>query len=755
MAWCEKTGQGPATLWDMWTMLLPVGRRTSARRSCARSAPTPSSPRRRCSSASSSPTSSTPPRNQFVPRLDSPGQQAPEAHRPAEARRDPPPPGLALDRRRDPKPRRARRLRLGRRVRRGLGEGAAPVHPPHGPPRADPPAGAARGRSARGSRSRSTRRTCSSPATFARMLAMDRSAGLECTAAWQSLGQIEDRDLRSIDPQPAPPPLRLLARRRRRARDDAAAPDRLRRRRPRRPGRPRAAADHPRRADQPAELPLRLLVDRGRRAGSRRSSRRRCRWSRTTRGSSATSRTSASAAPTTPGRSRRPTGSPTTSRCASTCRATNGAGAATDRRRNGAAADRPPAAAERHRRRDDAARARRPTSPPSARAIDDGADRTGVAPLGSPVGRSRCPTPTPSSTSRTSPACAGSSRRPARTSRRCRAATTSRCSPRSTSCASCSPPRSAGASWPAARCAPSSTASTRCTGRLAAALRDHDPRPRAQPARLLARRAGLRAAAARTPAGPSSRATSTRTRSGATTRSRTRASCSTTCTRTAGCSRSSSCCDPRSCAAGAARARRSSTRRARRSATSGSSSRPDRVPLGTGQHLSDLQLDEFQPVRPDLAIELDLSLEGAPRRVELLLELDRTDRASANLEKFRRYDALLTGWALSPAALQDARRAADRRLRRRGRTEGAPVPQGRRPARHRPDRQVGRARGRLAAPRPPADVRGRRARCARRDPARMRLPEHPPEMRRSLGGRRQRSSSPEQIPSLVPTPFLR
>jgi type IV secretory pathway TraG/TraD family ATPase VirD4 len=28
--------------------------------------------------------------------------------------------------------------------------------------------------------------------TFARMLAMDRSAGLECVAAWQSLGQIED-----------------------------------------------------------------------------------------------------------------------------------------------------------------------------------------------------------------------------------------------------------------------------------------------------------------------------------------------------------------------------------------------------------------------------------------------------------------------------------------------------------------------------------------------------------------------------------
>ena len=103
--------------------------------------------------------------------------------------------------------------------------------------------------------------------TFARMLAMDRSAGLECVAAWQSLGQIEDRQLRSVI-------LNLL---RHRfvfsvADDDARAarrhaPDRLRRRDPRRPGRPPAHAHLPRRADAPAELPRRLLLDRRRRAG--------------------------------------------------------------------------------------------------------------------------------------------------------------------------------------------------------------------------------------------------------------------------------------------------------------------------------------------------------------------------------------------------------------------------------------------------------------------------------------------------------
>jgi hypothetical protein len=42
----------------------------------------------------------------------------------------------------------------------------------------------------------------------------------------------------------------------------------------------------------------------------------------------------------------------------------------------------------------------------------------------------------------------------------------------------------------------------------------------------------------------------------------------------------------------------------------------DTIPLGTGQHLSDLALDEFKPVRPDLAAELDLSVGAERRRVD-------------------------------------------------------------------------------------------------------------------------------------------
>ena len=73
----------------------------------------------------------------------------------------------------------------------------------------------------------------------------------------------------------------------------------------------------------------------------------------------------------------------------------------------------------------------------------------------------------------------------------------------------------------------------------------------------------------------------------------------------------------------------------------------DTLPLGTGRHIADLALDEFKPVKPDLAIELDLSIGDQRRRIDLLLELDRTGRASSNSEKFRRYDALITAWSMA------------------------------------------------------------------------------------------------------------
>jgi hypothetical protein len=130
---------------------------------------------------------------------------------------------------------------------------------------------------------------------------------------------------------------------------------------------------------------------------------------------------------------------------------------------------------------------------------------------------------------------------------------------------------------------------------------------------------------------------------------------------------------------------------------------PDTVPLGTGHHLADLQLDEFQPVRPDLAVDLDLSLGDARRRAELLVEVDRSGRASSNYEKFRCYDALLNGLAMAfpryktlgelPVVLSSSRT-----------TKGQSRSTGRRPDHERPGREMGSTRGGLTRLRAEADV---------------------------------------------------
>jgi hypothetical protein len=182
---------------------------------------------------------------------------------------------------------------------------------------------------------------------------------------------------------------------------------------------------------------------------------------------------------------------------------------------------------------------------------------------------------------------------------------------------------------------------------------------------------------------------------------------------------------------------------------------PETVPLGTGHHLADLQLDEFQPVRPDLAIELDLSLGDARRRVELLVELDRSGRASSNYDKFRRYDALLNGWAMAlprykaigepPIVLfvveDDDKatqflRAADRIMT--GRVGKWGVPEAAWPA-------YGRRRTFVVSER---DVHQGTLRSQR-------LPEHPPALRKALRGRSADRLEPEQVPSLLPKAFLR
>jgi hypothetical protein len=59
-------------------------------------------------------------------------------------------------------------------------------------------------------------------------------------------------------------------------------------------------------------------------------------------------------------------------------------------------------------------------------------------------------------------------------------------------------------------------------------------------------------------------------------------------------------------------------------------------------YIRDLRRDTFAPVVPDATLKLDLD-EG-PRALELLIEFDRTARPAKNVDKLRRYDALITGW---------------------------------------------------------------------------------------------------------------
>jgi hypothetical protein len=64
---------------------------------------------------------------------------------------------------------------------------------------------------------------------------------------------------------------------------------------------------------------------------------------------------------------------------------------------------------------------------------------------------------------------------------------------------------------------------------------------------------------------------------------------------------------------------------------------------GDGHHYPrNLQLEQFGPLFPDATLTLYLDSIGA--EVDLLVELDRTRRATKNLDKLHRYDAFLTAW---------------------------------------------------------------------------------------------------------------
>jgi hypothetical protein len=60
------------------------------------------------------------------------------------------------------------------------------------------------------------------------------------------------------------------------------------------------------------------------------------------------------------------------------------------------------------------------------------------------------------------------------------------------------------------------------------------------------------------------------------------------------------------------------------------------------RRVRDLRAKEFGRVWPDATVTMDMPDPG--RIFDLMIELDRTKRPAKNFDKFRRYDALITGW---------------------------------------------------------------------------------------------------------------
>ncbi|ADB49877.1 P-loop NTPase family protein [Conexibacter woesei] len=71
--------------------------------------------------------------------------------------------------------------------------------------------------------------------------------------------------------------------------------------------------------------------------------------------------------------------------------------------------------------------------------------------------------------------------------------------------------------------------------------------------------------------------------------------------------------------------------------------RPSEVVLGTNHKLQGFEGTRFEPVSPDATLGLRLTGDG-PRRVELMVDLDRSRGGGASEERLRRYDGFVSGW---------------------------------------------------------------------------------------------------------------
>ena len=168
------------------------------------------------------------------------------------------------------------------------------------------------------------------------------------------------------------------------------------------------------------------------------------------------------------------------------------------------------------------------------------------------------------------------------------------------------------------------------------------------------------------------------------------------------------------------------------------------LPLGSGESLRDLleqswvEKGKFEAVHPDATIECMLSLPGgAERRIDVLVEMDRTRKPGLNKTKFHRYDSLLTIWARALERYKmlgeppivvfvcDDERTAFEFARAADREVGGRIA------------QVGKPEADWPAP-----ARARMFFVAEADmhsgsPRAFKLPEHPPEVRKALASSRR------------------
>lgn len=71
--------------------------------------------------------------------------------------------------------------------------------------------------------------------------------------------------------------------------------------------------------------------------------------------------------------------------------------------------------------------------------------------------------------------------------------------------------------------------------------------------------------------------------------------------------------------------------------------RPSEVVLGSNHKLQGFEGTRFEPVSPDATLALRLTGDG-PRRVELMVDLNRARGGGASEERLRRYDGFVSGW---------------------------------------------------------------------------------------------------------------